>query len=143
MHRRRFLTVSAAAAGAALTLSALPGIARAEAPTYEYEARIVEAALESGKAVLLDYSARWCGTCAAQKRVIEKLRAEDPGYDARIVFVRVDWDTFKRDEVTTSRNVPRRSTLVLLQGDAELGRVVASTRESDIKALLDLAAPGS
>jgi hypothetical protein len=36
-------------------------------------------------------------------------------------------------------NIPRRSTLVVLKGDQELGRIVAGTRKGDIKALLDRA----
>ena len=62
-----------------------------------------------------------------------------------LIFVRVDWDDYKRHEVTTSRGVPRRSTLILLKGDAEIGRLVAETREDQIRALLDagVAAAGS
>ena len=40
--------------------------------------------------------------------------------------------------VTTSRNIPRRSTLIVLRGSEELGRIVAGTRKSDIKTLMDL-----
>jgi hypothetical protein len=36
-------------------------------------------------------------------------------------------------------NVPRRSTLVVLKGDQEPGRIVAGTAREDIKALMDLA----
>ncbi len=143
MRRRSFLTAAAISAFAALSLSAFPEASRAEPVTVEYEPGVVAAALASDKAVLLDYSARWCGTCAAQKRALDNLRAADPAYDEQIVFVRVDWDTFKRADVTTSRNVPRRSTLILLRGEEELGRIIANTREADIKALLDLSRDAS
>lgn len=143
MRRRSFLSAAAVSAFVALSASVMPGRGLAENADIDYQPGVLASALESGKAVLLDYSARWCGTCAAQKRVIEGLRADNPAYDEQIVFIRVDWDTFRRDEVTTSRNVPRRSTLVLLRGDEELGRIVASTREDDIRALLDLADAGS
>jgi thioredoxin 1 len=36
-------------------------------------------------------------------------------------------------------NIPRRSTLVVLKGNKELGRIVAGTAKDDIKALMDLA----
>ena len=36
-------------------------------------------------------------------------------------------------------NIPRRSTLVVLKGDKELGRVVAETGRDKIKALMDTA----
>ncbi len=36
-------------------------------------------------------------------------------------------------------SIPRRSTLVVLQGDKELGRIVAQTGKAEIKALVDTA----
>ena len=39
---------------------------------------------------------------------------------------------------TKSRNVPRRSTLILLRGEEELGRIVAGTNSDKIQALLEL-----
>ncbi|MBL1437378.1 MAG: hypothetical protein COB08_014400 [Rhodobacteraceae bacterium] len=53
-------------------------------------------------------------------------------------FVWGDWDDYSREDVTTSRNIPRRSTLVLLRGDQELGRIVADTRSAQIQAFMDL-----
>lgn len=131
MHRRTFLTTS-------LTATLLPFAARA-AGFVTYEPGLVQSALDAGETVLVDYSATWCGTCRRQARVIDDLRAENPAYDAAISFVKVDWDTFKNADVTTSRAVPRRSTLILLKGDAELGRIVAGTGKDQIAALMDLA----
>lgn len=54
-----------------------------------------------------------------------------------ITFMTVDWDTYKRHSVTTSRGVPRRSTLILIKAGKEVGRIVAGTSKSAIKALLD------
>ena len=51
--------------------------------------------------------------------------------------MRVDWDTYKNKPVTTSRNIPRRSTLVLIKGGKEVGRLVAATSEKAITGLLD------
>ena len=53
--------------------------------------------------------------------------------------MRVDWDTYKRHAVTTSRRIPRRSTLVLIKGGKEVGRLVAVTSKAAIKKLLDKA----
>ncbi len=41
----------------------------------EYKPGLIEAALEDGKTVFVDYSATWCGTCKRQERVINALRA--------------------------------------------------------------------
>ena len=68
--------------------------------------------------------------------MLKELRASNPQYDKSITFVLVDWDTFSSHDVTISRNVPRRSTLVLVTGGKE-NRLVAETSEQKIKALLD------
>ena len=131
MKRREFLAL-----GAAATLAPFPALANEG--WVEYQRDNLAPLLAQGDTVLLDYSATWCSTCKAQERAITAIRAANPAYDAAITFVRVDWDDFSRDEVTTSRNIPRRSTLVLLRGDQELGRIVADTRRPEIQALMDL-----
>ncbi|KIN63367.1 Thioredoxin domain-containing protein [Sulfitobacter noctilucicola] len=132
MNRRTFIVTAAAAASAAM----LPRFAFA-ADYVEYTPGVIEAALAEGKTVFVDYSATWCGTCKRQERVIESLRSADPAYDKAMTFVKVDWDTYKNADVTVFREIPRRSTLIVLRGEDELGRIVAGTSEKDIKGLLD------
>ncbi len=142
--RRTFMAAFAAAALAlAAVFAVAPGETRAAGAMVDYKPGVIKDALASGKTVLVDYAASWCTTCAKQHRVLTSLRSENPAYDANIVFVRVDWDAFRRADVTTSRNVPRRSTLILLKGDEELGRIVAGTSRSSIKGLLDKGLPTS
>ena len=69
--------------------------------------------------------------------MLKKLRAGYPEYNKTITFVLIDWDTYKNAEVTTSRSIPRRSTMVLIKGGEEIGRLVAQTNEREIKALLN------
>lgn len=128
MDRRFFL----AAAGAS---ALVPATARAA--FVDYTPGMIEAALQSGKTVFVDYSATWCSTCKRQERVIEALKAENPAYANAMTFVKVDWDDYGRHEVATSRGIPRRSTLLVLKGDQELGRIVAGTSTAQIKALMD------
>lgn len=71
--------------------------------------------------------------------MLSQLRASYPKYDKAIKFLRVDWDTYRRHPVTTSRRIPRRSTFVLIKGGEEIGRVIAGTSEAAIKSLLDKA----
>ena len=71
--------------------------------------------------------------------MLKKLRASYPQYDKSITFILIDWDTFGSHAVTTSRNVPRRSTMVLIKGGTEIGRLVAQISEQKIRALLDKA----
>lgn len=128
MKRRTFITLAAAAV-------TLPTFAMAE--PVDYTPGLIQKALADGKTVFVDYTASWCSTCKRQERVINELRAENDAYDASMVFVNVDWDDYKSHEVTKSRGIPRRSTLIVLKGDAELGRIVAGTSKSAIKELMD------
>ena len=133
MNRRSFLSLTASVvlgAGIFSTAAAANGMV-------DYKPGLIKQHLAAGKTVFVDYAASWCSTCARQKRVIEALRAQNPGYDQTMVFIRVDWDDYRGHEVTTSRKIPRRSTLIVLKGERELGRIVAGTGEAQIKALLD------
>ncbi len=137
MHRRDFLVLTAAVS------LAMPLGARAAA--IDYAPGIVEQRLAAGETVFLDFKASWCSTCAAQERVINALMQENPDYARRVTFVNVDWDKYQGDALTKRLNIPRRSTLVVLKGDQELGRIVAGTGRAEIKALMDaaLAAAGT
>ena len=130
MHKRSFLIGAGALA--------LTPLARGVAAMVDYTPGLVDERLAAGETLLVDFWASWCSTCRAQTRVIEELRATNPAYDAAMGFVRVDWDQHGDGELSRRLNIPRRSTLVLLRGDMELGRIVAGTREAEIRALLDL-----
>jgi len=129
MKRREFLVLSSAAA-------VLPSLAFAAS---DFKPGLVQKHLDAGDTVFLDFKADWCSTCAAQERVIEALKVENPAYEKNVVFVNVDWDTYSKADLTMALNIPRRSTLVVLKGDDELGRIVAGTSKGDIKALMDTA----
>jgi len=132
MKRRTFITTTLVAA----TLA--PAAFAMDAKHLMYKPGLVDGLLADGKTVFIDYTTQWCSTCAAQKRKIAQLRKENPAYDD-IVFVTVDYDEFGNSAITRENNIPRRSTLIVLKGDAELGRIVAGTSTKDIKALLDTA----
>ena len=129
MHRRTFL----ASAAAALVL---PMAARAAA---DYTPGLVKKHLAAGDTVFLDFKTDWCVTCAAQERAIDALKAANPAYDKAITFINVDWDQHSNSELARTLKIPRRSTLVVLKGDQELGRIVAGTNKNKIKALMDTA----
>lgn len=130
MNRRSLLAL------AACLLAPLP--AGAQQRTY-YEPGLAEAAMAEGKVILLDFFAPWCSTCRAQERVLAELREANPAYDEAITFITVDWDTHGEGELSRSLDVPRRSTLIALDGQVELGRIVAGTGQEEIAALLDAA----
>lgn len=130
MHRRDFMLLTAA-------VSLAPAFVQAQ--VIDYAPGLVEARLAAGETLFVDFKASWCSTCAAQERVITALKAENPAYEAAITFINVDWDLYADDPLTLRLNIPRRSTLVVLRGDQELGRIVAGTARADIAALMDVA----
>jgi thioredoxin 1 len=130
--RRQFiLGVGAGLASLAVTGPALSA-------TTPYTPATLAAAKAGGKPFLLDFFADWCVTCAAQHRVLDKLRAANPAYEA-IPFIQVDWDAEEHGPLVKAMQIPRRSTLVVLKGERELGRLVAETDPGRIEALLKLA----
>lgn len=136
MKRREFLTL-----GGAMVLA--PIAAQVQATTVTYASGEVAAQLANGKTVFLDFYTDWCTTCNAQKRAIQALRSSTPAYDENIVFIDIDWDKHATSAISRKLKIPRRSTLVLLRGDQELGRNVANPTKSAIKELLDLGLPGA
>lgn len=133
MKRRTFIATSLAAT------AIVPSAFAMDAPMLNYTDGLVRELLTEGKTVFIDYATDWCSTCASQERTIAKLRADNADYDANITFVRVDYDQYSNSAISVMNNIPRRSTLIVLKGDAELGRIVAGTSTKDIKALLDTA----
>lgn len=131
MNRREFVSILA-------TASILPASAFA-AGGVAYKPGLVEQELAAGKTVFLDFYTSWCTTCASQARTIEALKAENAAYTQAISFIDVDWDQYSNSDLAKRLAIPRRSTLVVLKGDEELGRIVAGTRRGDIKALMDTA----
>lgn len=124
---------------------ALTGIAAVTLPSVswgaplDYHAGMIPARLAKGETLFLDFKASWCSTCAAQSRVLDALKAANPAYEREITFINIDWDEHGEGPLVKQMNIPRRSTLVVLKGDQELGRIVAGTARKEIKALMDLA----
>ncbi|CUH63456.1 Thioredoxin [Thalassovita gelatinovora] len=103
----------------------------------QYSDGLLQSHLAAGDTVFLDFKASWCSTCAAQDRVLTKLKAGNADYEAHITFIDVDWDAFGQSDLVKRLRIPRRSTLVVLKGDQEYGRIVAQTGTAQIQQLMD------
>jgi thiol-disulfide isomerase/thioredoxin len=103
-----------------------------------YEKGTLSKLILEDKTVFINYRTDWCTTCASQGRTIASLRNENSAYDENLIFVNVNFDLFKNEPVVKLRNIPRRSTLILIKGEREYGRLVAETSKRKIKNLLDI-----
>jgi len=126
-----------AAIAAAFVLAAFGNLA---ALASEESEAFTEARFESlqseGALILVDVSASWCPTCAKQKAVLERYRAEHP--DVPLHILRVDFDSQKK--WVTHFKAPRQSTLLLFRGTEQVWFAVAETRQDVIFQALDDAA---
>lgn len=130
MNRRDFIALTA-------SISLVPFAARAA--WIPYAPGVLQPAMDRGDRIILDFYASWCTTCARQTRVMDALRAANPAYDQNLTLIQIDWDIYRTSPLVAEFNVPRRSTLIALKGNVELGRTVAGTAVSEIQALFDAA----
>jgi thioredoxin 1 len=123
MVSRRSLLVAIAAIGfAAPALAAGP---------VDYSPAAFEAALNSGKPVLVWIHASWCPVCKAQEPTLAKIEA-DPQYKD-LTVVRVDFDSQK--EVVKRFGASVQSTLIAFRAGKEVGRSVGETEPGALTAL--------
>jgi thioredoxin 1 len=137
MNRREMIRTAAALG---LAAAVMPGMAAAKAAEpVEYAPELLAGELAAGRTVVLDFSASWCPSCLAQGRAIQALRTENPAYDAGLVFMRVDWDTWKDKEIAQRLDVTGRGAVVILKGDAIVGRSDTHLQKDALATLLDQA----
>jgi thioredoxin 1 len=125
-----------AAALVALTLAAVPAVRAVAAEQAPYSASAFAAAQAAGKPVVVDVTAPWCSTCAAQKPIVQALLKE-PEFK-NLVLLHVDFDTQKA--LLRKLNVRAQSTFVVYKGRDEVGRSTGDTDKASIAALFAKAA---
>jgi thioredoxin 1 len=136
MMNRRDILMAAAALGVSPLLMAGTAAAKAADPLV-YSPEALAAELAAGKAVVLDFAASWCPSCLAQGRAIQALRAENPAYDAGLVFMVADWDTWKDKDIAQRLGVTGRGAVVILKGDAIVARSDQHLQKAQMQAFLD------
>lgn len=90
-----------------------------------------DAAIGNG-AVLIDFSAEWCGPCKVVAPVVEKLAQE---YSGRLDVYTVDID---RDPALAARHgVMSVPTLLVLKDGKTVERIVGAASEKDLRKKLE------
>lgn len=109
-----------------------------EAPTKpeRFELERFQELQEANALVLIDVAASWCPTCARQKTLVARYRAEHP--DVPLHVLRVDYDYQKK--WVQHFKAPRQSTLILYKGAEQVWFSVAETREEILFRAFDEAA---
>ena len=128
------ISLRSAATSIALTLALGVGSAGA-AEQAVYTPAAMRAAQAAGKPVIVDVTATWCSTCAAQKPIVQSLLS-DPKYKD-LVLLHVDFDTQKA--ALRTFNVRAQSTFVAFKGKSEVGRSTGDTDKASIETLFDKA----
>ena len=127
MPNRRTLV----AALAAFTLAPSLGLAFEIQP---YDAEKAQAAIRSGKPVVLHVYADWCLQCHAQKSILDTLKTTGT-YD-NIAFFRVNYDDQK--DVVAKLGCPR-STVIAYKGGKEVKRMSWGMTTASVEEVLKAA----
>ncbi len=117
---------------AALMAAALAAGPAGAATVTEFSPAAFTAAQQADQPILVDITASWCPTCAAQKPILSQLEAE-PAFRGLHVF-HVDFDSQK--DVVRAFGARMQSTLIVFHGAVERGRSTGDTRAGSIAALL-------
>jgi len=124
MMSRRTLLASLAIVG-----FAAPALA---AERIDYSRAAFDAALHSGKPILVWIHASWCPTCKAQAPTLAKLEGEPQYKD--LTVVRVDFDSQK--DAVKRFGARMQSTLITFKAGKETGRSVGETDPTALAALV-------
>ena len=91
-----------------------------------------EELLASGKPVVVDFWATWCGPCRMIAPIVSKLAEE---YDGKIVVGKCDVE--ENDDVAAEYRVRNIPTLLFFKGGELVGKHVGAITEGDLKAKFD------
>ena len=119
----------------ALTLLvAAPSLATAQ-DFEDYTPESFEAALETGKPIVVNFYESWCPRCTTQRRNLSALIATEPYSD----FIVLEAVHGEHRAFAASMGITARTSLALIVDRALVGIEVGGTSTKRVKALLDQA----
>jgi thioredoxin 1 len=97
------------------------------------EATFDEQVLQSGKPVLVDFWAEWCGPCHAVAPVLDKIVEEQAG-ELRLVKVNID----EEQELASRYGVMSIPTMILFRDGEPSGAIIGAQPKSAIERALGI-----
>lgn len=88
--------------------------------------------LASGKPVVIDFWAEWCGPCRMIAPIVEELAAE---YEGKVVVTKCDVDS--NDEIAAQYRVRNIPTLVFIKNGEQVDKHVGAITKDALKAKID------
>jgi len=96
------------------------------------ESNYEEIVEKSGKPVLIDFWAEWCGPCRMVGPVVEQIAAE---YEGKAIVVKCDVD--ENPEISSKFGIRNIPTLVFIKNGALVDKLVGAVQKSKITEKLD------
>ncbi|MBR2169255.1 MAG: thioredoxin [Alistipes sp.] len=91
-----------------------------------------EALMTSGKPVVIDFWAEWCGPCRMVGPIIDELAAE---YEGQVIIGKCDVDSC--DDIVAQYRVRNIPTIVFIKGGEIVDKTVGATTKENLKAKID------
>lgn len=88
--------------------------------------------MDSGKPLVVDFWAEWCGPCRTMSPIVDELAAE---YEGRVVIGKCDVE--ENDEITMKYGVRNIPTIVFLKGGEQVDKQVGACSKDALKAKIE------
>ena len=102
--------------------------------TQHFNRESFDQALASGKPVLVDFWATWCGPCRMMAPVIDELAAD---YDGKVIVGKVDVD--EEGDIAQQYGIMSIPTLILFKNGKAVSQQVGARPKAEVAQMIDAA----